>query len=641
MMKRILMGITVSLLGLGLMNGVKGQNGRTGTRSKMVGKQPEAKPVDRLVNHALLIYVQEYDDRSLNLNYPQSDVERLKSVLLARYDYDETNVGVLANPGREELFNRLQEYAERMTAQDTLLIFYAGHGYWDEKIRQGYWYPKNARKENRANWISNGDIRDVIRSIKCRHTLLVADACFSGSLLRDPPENQIRSKGIEELIRIQSRRAITSGALTTVPDRSPFVDYLVKRLESNEDEYLRAGTLFERLQVPVINNSTTRQTPQYGAIPETEDEGGQFIFVRRGRSEAGEAVTTAAPAPTPTPDPEAEAWKVVAISNNVEVVRDFIKYFPGGRYIGAAQVKLKELEIKASSTVVETRKAKSMLTPTAFTAGTIVDGKLIRKQGECEVYEEDLGNGVRLEMVRIPGGKFRMGSPESEDRRATDEGPQREVNVTEFLMGRHEVTQRVWREVAGYPKVGRELNSDPSGFKGEDRPVEKVSWEEVKEFIARLNRKLGLREREGYRLPSEAEWEYAARAGTGTPYGFGETIDAEIVNYNGNYPYGKGKKGQYRERTVSVGSLGVANGWGLYDMHGNVWEWCEDEYHSNYDGAPVDGGAWVSSAQAAIRVVRGGGWSDFAVICRSADRDWYSPGYRGNLVGFRLSRTLP
>ncbi len=207
-------------------------------------------------------------------------------------------------------------------------------------------------------------------------------------------------------------------------------------------------------------------------------------------------------------------------------------------------------------------------------------------------------------------------------------------------MGKYEVTQGMWREVAGYPQVGRELNPDPSGFKGEDRPVEKVSWEEVKEFIARLNQKLGLREREGYRLPSEAEWEYAARAGTVTPFGFGETIDAEIVNYNGNYPYGKGKKGQYRKGTVTVGSLGVANGWGLYDMHGNVWEWCEDEYHSNYDGAPVDGGAWVNSAQAAYRVVRGGSWNGRAVRCRSAIRYGDAPGDRDD-VGFRLSRTLP
>ena len=438
------MCITISLLGLGLMNGVEGQNGRTGTRSKIVGKQPEAKPVDRLVNHALLIYVQEYDDRSLNLNYPQSDVERVKRVLLARYDYEESNVGILGNPGREELFNRLQEYAERMTAQDTLLIFYAGHGYWDEKIRQGYWYPKNARKENRANWVSNGDIRDVIRSIKSRHTLLVADACFSGSLLRDPPENQIRSKGIEELIRIQSRRAITSGALTTVPDRSPFVDYLVKRLESNEDEYLRAGTLFERLQVPVINNSTTRQTPQYGVIPETEDEGGQFIFVRRGRSEAGEAVTTVAPAPTPTPDPEAEKWKIVAATKDPEELRKFIAKYPEGSYKTPAEFRLRQLEAEIARIEAE-RKSLLATTRGAFTSGTIVNGKLIRKQGECEVYTEDLGNGVRLDMVKVPEGRFRMGAPNGESGRDSDEGPLREVTIRGYLMGRYEVTPRVWR----------------------------------------------------------------------------------------------------------------------------------------------------------------------------------------------------
>ncbi|MFM8395096.1 MAG: caspase domain-containing protein, partial [Acidobacteriota bacterium] len=306
--------ITIFLLALGLLNSVEGQNRRTDTRAKVAGKMPESKPQVKLVNHALLIYVQDYDVQRLNLLYPKSDVERIKRVLLDRYDYDESKVVIVANPDREEMFKRLKEYADSMTDQDSLLIFYAGHGYWDEKVKQGYWYPKNARIDNPANWISNGDIRDVIRSIKTRHTLLIADACFSGSLLRDPPENLIGKKGIEELTRIQSRRAITSGALTTVPDRSPFVDYLVKRLESNDDQYLMAGTLFERLQVPVISNSSTRQTPQYGVIPETDDEGGQFIFVRRGRFDETTLATTSPPVLTPTLDPEAEAWKVIAPS---------------------------------------------------------------------------------------------------------------------------------------------------------------------------------------------------------------------------------------------------------------------------------------------------------------------------------------
>ena len=267
---------------------------------------------------------------------------------------------------------------------------------------------------------------------------------------------------------------------------------------------------------------------------------------------------------------ETETWKIVAVTKDPEELRKFIKQYPEGRYKTPAEFRLRQLEAEIARIEAE-RKSLLATTRGAFTSGTIVNGKLIRKQGECEVYTEDLGNGVRLEMVKVAGGRFRMGSPTEESGHYEDEGPPREVTVRGYLIGRYEVTQRMWREVAGYPKVGRELNPDPSRFKGEERPVENVSWEEVKEFIARLNSRLGLREGEGYRLPSEAEWEYAARAGTGTPYGFGETIDATIVNYDGNYPYGKGTKGEYRKGTVAVGSLGVANGWGLYDMHGNVW----------------------------------------------------------------------
>jgi formylglycine-generating enzyme required for sulfatase activity len=234
-----------------------------------------------------------------------------------------------------------------------------------------------------------------------------------------------------------------------------------------------------------------------------------------------------------------------------------------------------------------------------------------------------------------------MGSPANELGRYKDEGPQREVSVAGYLMGKYEVTQRIWKAVARYPKVELELNEDPARFKGENLPVEQISWNEVKEFIARLNKRLGLTEEAGYRLPSEAEWEYAARAGTKTPFGFGETIDPRYVNYDGNYLYGRGGKGQYRQRTIEVGRLGVANRFGLYEMHGNVWEWCEDEFHESYNGAPVDGSAWVSSAMATARVVHGGGWYSSAVFCRSAFRDGHTPGVRNDALGFRLSRAVP
>jgi formylglycine-generating enzyme required for sulfatase activity len=237
-----------------------------------------------------------------------------------------------------------------------------------------------------------------------------------------------------------------------------------------------------------------------------------------------------------------------------------------------------------------------------------------------------------IEMVTVPTGSFMMGSPPDEQGREADEGPQHQVTLRSFEIGKHEVTQELWQTVMG---------SNPSGFKGDKLPVENVSWNDVQEFCRRLNEKLGLTGSNGYRLPTEAEWEYAARAGTTTPFAFGQTISPDIVNYDGNYPYGNGPKGLNREKTVPVGSLGRANNWGIHDMHGNVWEWCEDHWHDNYNGAPTDGRAWLGQDMAAYRVFRGGSWFNGAVRCRSARRLRYEPGGRGDDVGFRLSRTLP
>ncbi|MDX2031335.1 MAG: SUMF1/EgtB/PvdO family nonheme iron enzyme [Blastocatellia bacterium] len=276
-----------------------------------------------------------------------------------------------------------------------------------------------------------------------------------------------------------------------------------------------------------------------------------------------------------------------------------------------------------------------------------------------EEFVQDLGNGVTIEMVQIPEGEFEMGSTDAEveaawvDRRRYDElykqeakkewytaeTPRHRVRIAQFFMAKFEVTQRQWRAVAALPKVKIDLNADPSKFKGEDLPVEQVSWEEAKEFIARLNVRLGLNETNGYRLPSEPEWEYAARTGGNALFGFGANINPDIVNYAGVAPYGKAAEGAYRNGTIPVGSLGVANAWGLFDLHGNVWEWCEDQYHDSYNGAPADGRAWVDLNDAgSSRVFRGGGWNGIAVFCRSADRYFADPGLRVDDLGLRLVR---
>jgi formylglycine-generating enzyme required for sulfatase activity len=260
-------------------------------------------------------------------------------------------------------------------------------------------------------------------------------------------------------------------------------------------------------------------------------------------------------------------------------------------------------------------------------------------QGTAQYFTEDLGNGIELDMIQIPAGSFTMGAPETEEGSEDSERPQHQVTVPSFFMGKYQVTQAQWKAVANLPQVERELKPEPSRFKGDNRPVETVSWYEAVEFCARLSFHTG---RE-YRLPSEAEWEYACRAGTTTPFHFGETITTDLANYNGS-SYGNGPKGKERGETTPVGSFGVANGFGLYDMHGNVWEWCLDDWHDNYENAPTDGSAWLDdndnlNRKSGRAVLRGGSWFFNPEFCRCASRYSYYIAQRDDLyvyIGFRV-----
>ena len=292
---------------------------------------------------------------------------------------------------------------------------------------------------------------------------------------------------------------------------------------------------------------------------------------------------------------------------------------------------LEEVDAKAAADTGD------VLVPFAFeTAQVARSGQVTRTAGEAYCLREPLGKGLVLEMVAIAGGTFDMGSPETEPERDSDEGPQHKVTVPPFFLGRYPVTQAQWKFVAGLPQVNIELKPDPSNFKGSDRPVEQVSWHEAVEFCDRLSKQTG---RE-YRLPSEAEWEYACRAGTSAPFHFGETLTTEVANYNGNYIYGDGPKGKYRQETTPVGEF-PANAFGLQDMHGNVYEWCADRWHDSYDRAPTDGSAWVEGGNSNLRVRRGGSWFDDPWWCRSACRYDHGPGDRFNYIGFRVVCSAP
>ena len=238
------------------------------------------------------------------------------------------------------------------------------------------------------------------------------------------------------------------------------------------------------------------------------------------------------------------------------------------------------------------------------------------------------------EMVVVGAGEFMMGSRSGEE--DGNEGPQHEVRIGEMIaVGKYEVTFAEWEGCVVGGGCGGYRPGDEGWGRG-DRPVINVSWEDAKAYVSWLSWKTG----KSYRLLSEAEWEYVARAGTTGPFHFGSTITTDQANYDGNYVYGSGHRGVYRKRTVAVGSF-PANGYGLHDMHGNVWEWVEDCWHDNYDGAPTDGSAWVSEGSCKVRVLRGGSWSSKPRNLRSADRNGVTAGSRVfSVLGFRIARTL-
>jgi formylglycine-generating enzyme required for sulfatase activity len=231
-----------------------------------------------------------------------------------------------------------------------------------------------------------------------------------------------------------------------------------------------------------------------------------------------------------------------------------------------------------------------------------------------------------IELVLIPAGSFMMGSDHSqEDSEEGDERPVHRVRIKySFYMGKYEVTQAQYHAVMG---------TNPSYSKGDDLPVERVGWPNALEFTRRLNAR---NDGYTYRLPSEAEWEYACRAGTTTDFAFGLSLSSSQANFDGTEPFGGAPKGINRQDTTPVGSF-APNAWGLYDMHGNVYEWCMDAYHDSYDDAPADGSAWVTDDLTGWRVLRGGSWSDDGNSLRSPSRERLNPVICDETIGFRVA----
>jgi formylglycine-generating enzyme required for sulfatase activity/predicted Ser/Thr protein kinase len=416
-----------------------------------------------------------------------------------------------------------------------------------------------------------------------------------------------------------------------------------KLLKSNpEERYQSATEVLEDLQQQYIVNPQPSQTP----VPSTSSIPPSTLKPTpppKAPQPVSPTIPVPPPTPIPTPQPRVSQPPRVPTPQpqTIPTPPQYVPTPPSNvdspnrrkllTYLGLGGLGFAGVVVWASTRQNGAKLSTEIVT--VDNSGNIINRRPLPR---IKTLTEDLGNGITLEMVEIPGGRFNMGSPASEAGRESDESPQHQVSISLFSMGKFTVTQAQWQAVASLSKVKTDLKPDPSNFKGKNRPVETVSWYDAVEFCARLSQKIG----KTYRLPSEAEWEYACRAGTTTPFHFGATLTTDLANYDGNVTYGSAPEGKYRQATTDVGTF-PPNAFGLYDMHGNVWEWCADVWHENYNGAPVNGSVWNAGGDNSRRILRGGSWYYNPGGCRSAIRLRLIPDDVGSNLGFRVVLSSP
>ncbi|MBD2297684.1 caspase, EACC1-associated type [Nostoc sp. FACHB-190] len=625
---------------------------------------------------ALLIGISEYQEPTLApLPKAVEDVEAMRRVLENPEMGDFDSVTVLKNPQRQELEREIYNLYANRQKDDLVLLYFSGHGV---TVENGDFYfstcetQKNQNKLLPFTAVAATSVHKLMNESKSKRRVVILDCCFSGAFAKGLTAKDSGTIDLQQQLGGEGTAILTASTSTQYAfasddlDLSIYTQYLVEGIEKGAadkdgDGLIAVDELHDYTKTKV-QEASPAMTPEFYPFKD-----GFRIFLAK----------------SPKDDPKLKYRKEVErriyrgkfsiparrLLNSLrlqlqldadvvdaieaEVKKPYLEYQRKLEEYAATLVETVEIEPTLSERTLNDLRdyqqhlglrdedvapiKKRIIGQNQFEFEIVkVDAKgqiINRSQGRAEYFAEDLGNGVILDMVAIPGGTFLMGSPESEEGRSDSESPQHNVAVPPFFMGKFPVTQAQWQAVAALDKVNIDLDSDPSLFKGANRPVECVSWDDAVEFCVRLSKKTG----KIYRLPSEAEWEYACRAGTTTPFYFGETITTDLANYNGNHTYDSAPKGEFREQTTEVGKF-PANPFGLYDMCGNVWEWCQDEWHNNYNNAPTDGSAWLTKASGSRICLRGGSWYNDPKYCRFASRNYNFRAERNiyGTIGFRV-----
>ena len=625
----------------------------------------------RPVLHVFAVGVNDYFDSQLRLAYAVPDARALGEALrkAGRELYDSVEVtylldGEVSAQGLEAAFVRL---GRDVRPQDVFVFFLAGHG----KTEDGRYYflPRDFRfrdiddqKETlKETAVSQGQLQSWMARISAQKSVLLLDTCESGSLTKEAVHRGLAQKtAIDRLSRAVGRTTLTAAtdtapALEGYGGHGLFTYTLLEafaRADIDGDGEVEINELIgyvdERL--PVLSESVFgyRQVPQYMSR-------GSIYPIGRTIELVLETARLVPRTPTHVVIREAE------IFDDLETRDTFAETFAPGVMVRVVERSGGWALIAADGTVIGWTEQERLVALKEAPERRSTQSRPAHPPADqitAEERSQSPGTVIRdcaacPKMIVVPAGLFTMGSPSHETRRRDSEGPAHVVTFTRpFAVSKFEVTrdefgvfatatgwtagESCWTFEDGEWGARSGLGwSNPGYPQGGHDPVACVSWEDAMAYAGWLSRKTN----KPYRLLSEAEWEYMARAGTTGPYHFGATISTEQANYDGTYVYGDGHKGVYRERTVPVGRF-PANNFGLHEVHGNVWEWVEDCWHDSYSGAPADGRAWATGGDCKNRVVRGGSWLNRPWNLRSANRGGYSRKLRSYIIGFRVARTL-
>jgi formylglycine-generating enzyme required for sulfatase activity len=676
-MKKIYSSLLICAIWLMLLAMVNAQTMR-GVGIKVKTGSGETKEISLYDgSYALVIGNSQYSNGWDNLIGVRSDVVAVSKVLSEQGFQVETAENLTRSQFTQRVDKFIDDYGFK--PNNRLLIYYAGHGHTlksgGDNREFGYVVPVDAPnpKNDEVGFKQKAIRMDVIQSfakrIESKHALFLFDSCFSGKLVT---RNAIRIPPIiEEKVSLPVRQFITAGAANQpVPDESVFRRSFVYGLSQgeadlNNDGYITGTELAEYLKEKVTNYSNRTQTPQYGKINDFNLDKGDFVFL------VGKAANPLPPVANSTNKKEESntgelgAWELLKDSSNVSDFELFLKAFPSGTYAPAARLKLNKLvkdiweKLKDSD---DSAKVQAFLNKYPDSEQASLAKNLLEELAKIVKPGTVRKNSIGMQLVYLPPGEFMMGSSEADidkgralskvywgktvvwfkrsEKAMKHETPQRKVTIKDgFWMGAFEVTQAQWQSLMGSVPADCYSGFDLSGG---NKPVVCVSWDDAKTFIQRLNaRNDGFT----YSLPSEAEWEYAARAGTSTSFYWGDDISSNLICDYANVrdrsafeKYPKLRSSPCNDNYSEAAPVGSKkpNSFGLYDMSGNVWEWVEDIYSKSYSGLPADGSANVTEGDQKKRVIRGGSWTNHGSLLRSAERLDSKSSLGSNAKGFRI-----